>query len=233
MVCQLILRKWYFLTRKVKRRFPDYANYLLCNHWFHIFIEVSCWERVKGLPTENCPNCLYFNISYFPVETPFQVYPKKIKKFQVCSKRNQKSVPSVFMISAGGKIDKNLAIVGFKKSYYLNMPLQKSSKNPKYSKKTQKYSIFGQILEIFNQNWPFSHWTGNLDIFKSTITWACRGRKCVGVVSKGFSWFKSCKNHSNLFMIEQKSFLIMILNRTAPATESGLLRRTISRCVTN
>ena len=85
MVCQLILRKWYFLTRKVKRRFPDYANYLLCNHWFHIFIEVSCWERVKGLPTENCPNCLYFNISYFPVETPFQVYPKKFKK-----------VPSVF-----------------------------------------------------------------------------------------------------------------------------------------
>ena len=151
----------------------------------------------------------------------------------MCSKRNQKSVPSVFMISAGGKIDKNLAIVGFKKSYYLNIPLQKSSKNPKYSKKTQKYSIFDQILEIFNQNWPFSHWTGNLDIFKSTITWACRGRKCVGVVSKGFSWFKSCKNHSNLFMIEQKSFLIMILNRTAPATESGLLRRTISRCVTN
>ena len=149
MVCQLILRKWYFLTRKVKRRFPDYANYLLCNHWFHIFIEVSCWERVKGLPTENCPNCLYFNISYFPVETPFQVYPKKIKKFQVCSKRNQKSVPSVFMISAGGKIDKNLAIVGFKKSYYLNMPLQKSSKNPKYSKKNSKILNFWPNIRDF------------------------------------------------------------------------------------
>ena len=195
MVCQLILRKWYFLTRKVKRRFPDYANYLLCNHWFHIFIEVSCWERVKGLPTENCPNCLYFNISYFPVETPFQVYPKKIKKFQVCSKRNQKSVPSVFMISAGGKIDKNLAIVGFKKSYYLNIPLQKSSKNPKYSKKTQKYSIFDQILEIFNQNWPFSHWTGNLDIFKAQL----RGR-VVGV--NVWVWFRRDFHDSNL----EKSF---------------------------
>ena len=156
----------------------------------------------------------------------------KIKKSSKCVPRGIKRVFQVCLWSRP-VIDKNLAIVGFKKSYYLNIPLQKSSKNPKYSKKTQKYSIFDQILEIFNQNWPFSHWTGNLDIFKSTITWACRGRKCVGVVSKGFSWFKSCKNHSNLFMIEQKSFLIMILNRTAPATESGLLRRTISRCVTN
>ena len=119
---------------------------------------------VKGLPTENCPNCLYFNISYFPVETPFQVYSERIWKSSKCVPRGIKRVPSVFMISAGGKIDKNLTIVGFKKSYYLNILLKNPQKNPKYSKKTQKYSIFDQILNIFNLIWPFCPLNGNISL---------------------------------------------------------------------
>ena len=53
------------------------------------------------------------------------------------------------MISAGGKIDKNLTIVGFKKSYYLNILLKNPQKNPKYSKKNSKILNFWPNIKHF------------------------------------------------------------------------------------
>ena len=62
------------------------------------------------------------------------------------------------MISAGGgKKDKNLKLGGgdswIQKILLFKYTLQKSSKKSEIlQKKTQKYSIFDQILEFLNQN---------------------------------------------------------------------------------
>ena len=155
----------------------------------------------KGLPTENCPNCLYFNISYFPIETPVpSVHPKKFEK--VPSVFQEESKVCLWSRPVVKKKDKNLTrweIVGFKKSYYLNIPFKNLQKIRNTSKKTQKYSIFDQILEFLNQNWPFSNWMENLMQFRKFVKLNCVGVSCEKLCGCGFE---------GIFMIQisQKSF---------------------------
>ena len=86
-----------------------------------------------------------------------------------------------------------------KKILLFKNTLQKSSKKFEIlQKKTQKYSIFDQILEFLNQNWPFSHWMENLMKFRKFLK--LRGRVMWKIV---WVWFRRDFHDSNLFKIIQ------------------------------